>query len=89
MISRIPGRGDSSARLAFLSFYLEKDMALMMVLMVILLVALPGSHMGVGALHHSPDQASQSHKSDVANPVHEETPQSAEHDVVNSNQENR
>jgi len=59
-----------------------------MVLMVILLVALPGGHMG-GALHHSPDQASQSHKSDAAKPVHEKTPQSAEHDAVKSNQEKR
>jgi len=89
MSARIPGRGDSSSRPAFFSFYLEKDMALMMVLMVILLVALPGAHMGGGTLHHSPDQASQSHKSDAAKPVHEETPQSAEHDAVKPNQEKR
>ena len=64
-------------------------MALMMVLMVILLVALPGGHMGGGALHRSQDQASQSHKSDAAKPVREKTPQSAEYDAVKSNQEKR
>lgn len=64
-------------------------MALMMVLMVIFLVALPGSHMGGGALHHSPDQASQSHKSEAARPIHEKPPHSAENDAVKSNQENR
>ena len=89
MSSRIPGRGGSSSRLAFFSFFLEKDMALMMVLMVIVLVALPGSHIGGGALHHSPDQASQPHKSDAAKPVHEKPPQSAEHDAVKSNQDKR
>jgi len=75
--------------LAFFSFYLEKDMALMMVLMVILLVAVPGGHVGGGALHHSPDQASQSHESDAAKPVNEKNPQSAQHDAVKSNQEKR
>jgi len=64
-------------------------MALMMVLMVILFVAVPGGHMGRGALHHSPDQASQSHQSDAAKPVYEKTSQSAEHDAVKSNQEKR
>ena len=65
-------------------------MALMMVLMVILLVALPGGHMdGGGALHLSQDQASQSHTSDAAKPVQEEIPQSAEHDAVKPNQEKR
>ena len=64
-------------------------MALMMVLMVLLLVAVPAGHMGGGPLHHSPDQASESHKSDAAKPVHEKTPQSAEHDAVKSNQEKR
>jgi len=64
-------------------------MALMMILMVILLVALPGSHMGGGAMHHSQDRASQSHQSDAAKPVHEKTPQSVEHDAVKSNQEKR
>jgi len=64
-------------------------MALMMVLMVLLLVAVPAGHMGGGPLHHSPDRASQSHQNDAETPVREKTPQSAEHDAVKSNQEKR
>jgi len=89
MSSRIPGRGDFSSRLAFFSFFLEKDMALMMVLMVLLLVAVPGGHMAGGALLHPPDQASQSHESDAAKPGYEKTPHSTEHDAVHPNQEKR
>lgn len=64
-------------------------MALMMVLMVILLVAVPGGHMGGGALHHLQDQASQPHTSDAGKPVQQEIPQTAEHDAVKSNQAKR
>ena len=64
-------------------------MALMMVLMVILLAALPGGHMGGGAVHHLQDRASQPHTSDAAKPVQKEIPQSAGHDAEKPNQAKR
>jgi len=46
-------------------------MALMMVLMVVFLVAVPGGHMGSLGSHHSTEQASQSHEHDAVTPNQE------------------
>lgn len=46
-------------------------MALMLVLMVVLLVAVPGGHMGLLGSHHSPEQSSQSQGHDAAKPDQE------------------
>jgi len=62
-------------------------MALMMVLMVVFLVAVPGSHMGLLGSHHLPEQASQSHGHDEAKSKPEQAPQSLEHDAAKPNQE--
>lgn len=62
-------------------------MALMMVLMVVFLVAVPGGHMGLLGSHHSTEQASQSHQHDGAKPKPEPAPQSHEHDAATPNQE--
>jgi hypothetical protein len=72
-----------------LLFYLEKNMVLMLVLMVVLLVAVPGGHMGSETPHHSPDQASQPHKNEAAKPGHEKASLTGEHDAMKPNQEKR
>ena len=43
-------------------------MAVMMVLMVVFLAAVPGGHMGLLGSHHSTEQASQSHEHDATKP---------------------
>ena len=62
-------------------------MALMMVLMVVLLVAVPGGHMGLLGSHHSTEQASQLHRHDGAKPKPEPAPQSHGHDAAMPDQE--
>ena len=62
-------------------------MALMMVLMVVFLIAVPGGHMGSLGSHHSTEQASQSHQHDGAKPRPDTTPQSQGHDAAMPNQE--
>ena len=68
------------------TFDLEKEMALMMVLMVVLLLAVPGGHMGLLGSHHSSEQTSQSHEHDAAKPKPEQSPSSHEHDAAKPNQ---
>jgi len=49
------------------SFYLEKTMAVMMILMVVfLVVGGPGAHMGSHDANSSPSQTAQSHEHDSA-----------------------
>ena len=62
-------------------------MALMMVLMVAFLVAVPGGHMGLLGSHHSPEQASQSQGHDAAMSKPEPAPQSHERDASKPNPE--
>lgn len=62
-------------------------MALMMVLMVAFLAAVPGGHMGLLGSHHSTEQASQSQGHDAAMSKPEQAPQSHERDAAKSNQE--
>ncbi len=64
-------------------------MAVMMVLMVAFLVAVPGGHMGLLGSHHSPEQSSQSQGHDAAMSKPEQAPQSQGHDAAMSNQEKR
>lgn len=60
-------------------------MALMVVLMVVFLAAVPGGHMGLLGSHHSTEQASQPHNE--AKPTPEPAPQSHGHDAATPNQE--
>lgn len=62
-------------------------MALMMVLMVVFLVAVPGGHMDLLGSHHSREQASQSQGHDAAKSKPDRDSQSREHDASNPNQE--
>ena len=61
-------------------------MAVMMVLMVVFLAAVPGGHMGLLDSHHS-TEASQSGQHDGAKPKPEAAPQSQGHDAAMPNQE--
>ena len=52
-----------------MTFYLEKKMAVMMILMVVfLVVGGPGGHMGSHGANDSPTQTSQSHEHGAAKP---------------------
>ena len=62
-------------------------MAVMIVLMVVFLAAVPGGHMGLLGSHHPPEQTSQSRGHDAAKSKPEQAPQSHERDAAKSNQE--